>query len=160
MQPPGRTASQVQVQVQVQKARRWLPAPRMGAAEAVMGVGLLVAFYFLVASFGLGPADALTELPALLTFSDSPSLFELLSSPSGFRWVYGTTPGSTLGFVLVSLVVFLGGCLGLQQWMSSRSAYETGPELRGFTLVVAPASTLLPPSFVFSSITQRNATLV
>jgi hypothetical protein len=113
------------------------PRSRMGAPEAVMGVGLLAAFYCLVGSFGLGPADALAELPALVdTRRDSSPWTELLSSPSTFKWVYGTTPASTVGFVLMSLTVYLGGCLGLQRWMSSRPAYETGPELRGFTLVV------------------------
>eukprot|EP01046_Picozoa_sp_COSAG06_P001728 COSAG06_NODE_58_length_27483_cov_37.992989_11_plen_334_part_00 len=114
----------------------------MGVSEVAMGVGLCVAFGRLALSFGLGAEDVLAELtgqqlpPAGAEAGAVTSWSAVLSSPASFRWDYGSTPGSTLGFVLTSLVLYLSGCLLLQRWMRARPAYETGPELRGFTLLV------------------------
>jgi fatty acid elongase 3 len=115
------------------------------AAETLMAVLLLVAFWMLAASFGLGAGDIVAELvsatahdkgQAATERATDASLWEVLLSPTTFKWQYGRTPGSTLAFVLTALALYLGGCLLLQRWMRSRPAYQTGPELRGFTLVV------------------------
>jgi fatty acid elongase 3 len=125
----------------------------MTVVEKVMGVLLLIAFWMLAESFGLGVEDIFNELNELASVfitggtldqtgaaphesSNATSLLAVVSSPSTFSWQYGRTPGSTLSFVLTSLALYLGGCLLLQRWMRNQPAYQTGPDLRGFTLIV------------------------
>ena len=90
--------------------------------HALMGLALPAAFAWLAASFGFGAADLQQHLP----FGGSD--WASLASPATFRWVYGSTPCSGLGFVALSLGAYLGGCLLLQRLMRDREPLATGPD--------------------------------
>lgn len=125
------------------------PFSQMVAPEVLMTVLLLAAFGALVTSFGLTIDDVLAEFASgiRIRLENTPtttavnlrkdtSAWDVFSSPTEFSWHYGRTPASSLSFVLTSLAIYLGGCLLLQHWMRNRTAYQTGPDLRGFTLIV------------------------